>query len=64
MSEIVRVLRVIEYVGDREDVEFIINESIQGQRTIKFKGKGTVVIKTATIGNFPEILEIKDKQNV
>lgn len=52
-EDIVRVLRVIEYVGPRSWVETQVANSIQGQRLIG----SDCVIRVATIGNYPEILE-------
>lgn len=52
MSDIVRVLRIIEYVGEREWVEKTVANSIQGT---KFLGRGNY-IAAATIGSYPEIL--------
>jgi hypothetical protein len=50
--DIVRVLRVIEYVGPRADVERTIANSIHGERNIG----GGFFIRAATIGAYPEIL--------
>lgn len=57
--DIIRVLRVIEYVGPRDGVELQIEKSIQGTKTISSAGptKGIIAIRTATIGTYPEILE-------
>lgn len=68
MSDIIRVLRVIEYTGPRELVEAQIANSIHGERRIgKYKDHGThqsldgeVVIRAATIGNYPEILNVEE----
>jgi hypothetical protein len=54
--DIIRVLRVIEYVGPRADVELQVSRSLHGER----KGCGECVIKAATVSTFPEILEAKD----
>lgn len=51
MKDIVRVLRVIEYVGEREWVERTIERSIHG--TMKC-GQGE--IRAAVVGAFPEVL--------
>ena len=51
MKEQVRVLRVIEYTGDRDTVGGIINISIHGEKKVK-----GAVIRVATVGNYPEIL--------
>jgi hypothetical protein len=54
-KEIVRVLRVIEYVGEREWVERQVAESIHGVKYISGSwGKGE--IRAATVGVYPEIL--------
>ncbi len=50
----VRVLRVIEYTGPRDRVEETVAASIHGQ---KDAGKG-LVIRAATIGEYPEMLAI------
>ena len=51
MEEEIRVLRVLEYVGPRSQVERTINLSIHGEKS--FNG---VVVRAATVGNYPEIL--------
>lgn len=56
-TEIVRVLRVIEYIGPRGWVEDIVSRSIQGTKKI---GKDTF-IRGATIGNYPEILNQQEE---
>lgn len=55
--DIVRVLRVIEYVGEREWVESTVANSIQGTKTVSYKG----TIRAATIGSYPEILSQKNE---
>lgn len=52
MEDIVRVLRVIEYVGPRAKIEQQIARSINGP--VNF-GNG-VIIRCATVGQYPEIL--------
>ena len=60
-SEVVRVLRVVEYVGDREWVEWQVAHSIQGEKevdsTLSNNPHGKGIIKAATIGIYPEILK-------
>ena len=56
----VRVLRIIEYVGDREPVEETIRKSIHGRKQIDFKS-GTVIITAATIGDYPGILNSNNR---
>jgi len=51
-NDIVRVLRVIEYIGPRSEIEKQIKQSIHGE---KFIEKINVTIKAATVGTFPEI---------
>jgi hypothetical protein len=55
MTDFIRVLRILEYTGDRALVEDIINRSIQGHRVVDGP-KGTATIRAATIGTYPEIL--------
>lgn len=50
--DIVRVLRIIEYVGPRDRVEATVAGSIHGT---KDAGLG-LSIKAATIGTYPEIV--------
>jgi hypothetical protein len=52
--DLVRVLRVIEYVGDRDVIEEQINGSL-GDGTHLYR-HGRVEVRVATIGGFPEIL--------
>ena len=59
MADIVRVLRVIEYVGERADVEKQVAQSVHGEK----RGWGNCIIKAATIGLYPEILEQKDTRD-
>ncbi len=54
----VRILRIIEYVGEREQVENTISHSIHGTK----KMSNDLEIRAATIGEFPEILEETDKE--
>lgn len=55
----VRVLRIIEYTGPREDVERVVSMSIHGTKTYGQIGH-EVTIRAATLGEFPEILEKPD----
>ena len=55
MSDIIRVLRVVEYTGDRSVVEETVSRSIHGEH----KSRG-MIIRVATIGTYPEILEDAD----
>jgi hypothetical protein len=59
LSDIVRVLRIVEYIGPREWVEKTIARSIHGTRFCdKYNGFESK-ISAATIGEFPEILELE-----
>lgn len=54
MSEdIIRVLRVIEYIGPRSWVESTVANSIQGTKLLM----GGKEIRAATVGTYPEILQ-------
>lgn len=59
MSDIVRVLRIIEYVGEREAVEKNIATSITGTKIIS----KNLTVNVATIGSYPEILKNKEEEN-
>lgn len=52
MSDTVRVLRILEYVGPREEVEALLAISIQGEKRVR-----NLTIRAATIGLYPEILQ-------
>jgi len=58
----VRVLRVIEYVGDEDWVKWQVEQSIHGVRKVDgSKGKGE--IRVATVGVYPEVLENLPEDN-
>lgn len=61
MSDKVRVLRILEYVGDREWVEECLKGSVVPLNGQKQLNNGNI-IKSALIDNFPEIL-IKGENN-
>lgn len=52
MSDIIRVVRIIEYIGPRELVEPAVEDSIHGVKKLP----GGLQITVATIGPYPEIL--------
>lgn len=52
----IRVLRIIEYVGSRERVEETVRQSIQGDKVMI-----DLTIRAATIGTYPEILEVRNE---
>lgn len=52
-EEIIRVLRIVEYVGPRSRVEDTVARSIHGVRD---SGRG-LSISAVTIGCYPEIIE-------
>ena len=56
IEDTIRVLRVIEYVGPRSRVESAVAQSIHGE---KDAGSG-LIIRAATVGIYPEILEMED----
>lgn len=57
-EDIVRVLRIVEYVGPRAAVEKLVNSSIHGSRKVGRDGDGVITIRAATIGNYPEVLDM------
>lgn len=52
-KEIVRVLRVLEYVGERQWVESQVSNSIHGVKKVTGP-KGTGEIRAFTVSEFPE----------
>ena len=52
-QDTVRVLRLVEYTGNRSWVEEAVKSAIHGTKTIPGKGKITAV----TLNEFPEVLE-------
>lgn len=57
MSDIIRILRIIEYTGPRAAVEKQVEMSLHGER----EGMHGCKIRAATLGLFPEILESASK---
>ncbi len=55
-EDIIRVLRIIEITGPRRAVEHQVENSITGQKTVSYPS-GDVIIRAATIGTYPEILD-------
>lgn len=55
--DIIRVLRIVEYVGPRDLVEAQVARSIHGTREFGTREFRSVRISAATIGTFPEILK-------
>mgnify|MGYP000844751842 CR=1 FL=1 len=53
MSDIIRVVRVVEYIGERAAVEKVIKQSIKGTRIVSNK----LTINAVTVGDFAEILK-------
>jgi hypothetical protein len=58
-EDIVRVLRIVEYVGPRDRIEKQIANSLHGTKTWN-----DIQISAATIGEFPEILERANTESV
>lgn len=54
MSDQIRILRVIEYVGDRAAVEEHMTHVLYGEKAIH-STQGFYRIKAATVGVVPEI---------
>jgi len=48
----IRVLRVLEYVGPRAEVERVVALSVHGERQF-----GGITMRAATVGTYPEILD-------
>lgn len=55
----IRVIRVLEYVGERKWIEAILAQrGVKGTRVIENGG----VIREAIVGDFPEIVEEREKR--
>lgn len=52
MSDIVRVLRVYEFIGPRDLVEQQVSRSLKGTKILP----NGMAIRSATVGDYPEIL--------
>lgn len=59
-KDIIRILRVIEYVGEREEIEKLVEESIQG--TKRFTRNFPIKITAVTLGAFPESLAKEEEK--
>ena len=59
MAQIVRVLKIVEYVGPREWVEQTIKRSLPKETRLG----SSCIIRTAVIGTYPEILEEEEREN-
>lgn len=57
MAEILRVLRLLEYVGERALVERTLEKSIKGTLVVQQGAdRPPLVIRSATLGDFPEVM--------
>lgn len=66
MSDVVRVLRIIEYVGDRLLVENQLKSSVHGFKQIHRRSiaKPGLYINVRTISAFPDILTEAERANL
>lgn len=55
-EDIVRVIRIVEYVGPRSAVERQIEGSLHGTKKGIYGPNGAVQITAVTLGLFPEII--------
>lgn len=55
MTDIIRVLRIVEYIGPRDQIEKQIENSIHGTKRFGI-GDRECSITATTLGTFPEIL--------
>ena len=61
MSDIIRIIRILEYVGEREVIERSLRHAavpLNGEHRF-----GSSVIRSAMLGSFAEILEKAQKEN-
>ena len=59
MDDIIRVLRLVEYVGPRRKIEQQIENSLHGTKRFN-----EITIRATTIGEFPEIMERRNATSV
>jgi hypothetical protein len=52
MTDTIRILRIYEFVGPRNEVESQVAQSIQGSKILD----NGIVITAATMGTYPEVL--------
>lgn len=62
-KEIIRVLRVLEYVGPRDIIEEVITKSLHGEKHFGASDQ-KCIIRAATIGTYPEILKAQNDTNL
>lgn len=61
MTDIVRVLRILEYVGPRDWVEKTLSQGGVPARGEHRVAQHNGVIRSAVLGDYPEILEVKEE---
>ena len=61
MNEIIRIMRLVEYIGPRDLVEEQVRRSLHGEKSIADRfgirnssRAGLVVIRATTLGEFPD----------
>jgi hypothetical protein len=56
--DVVRVLKLVEFVGERKAVEEQLSMGLgEGTRNLTRHGKGVCIINSAVVGSYPELLE-------
>ncbi len=55
MPDQVRVIRIIEYVGERQAVETQVANSIHGER-VYGRNNSLIRIRVTTLGEYPEVV--------
>ena len=59
MTDIVRVIRIVQYVGPRKFVEETVKNSIHGTYEIKTQN---LAITAVTLGTFPETISVPNEE--
>jgi len=63
MSDIIRVLRLIEYVGPRRVVEDEINRrSVKGYKSVTYVTGETMLMRESVLGTTNEILQCTEEE--
>jgi hypothetical protein len=56
-KDYIRIVRVVEYVGNREAVEYQIKRSLHSEKLVNYQEKGKLIIRATTLNEFPDVLD-------
>ena len=58
MEDLVRVLKIVEYIGPRKAVEALLDASLHGAKKVP----GDVLIRVGVVGDYPELLGVLEDE--